>query len=127
MSIYDSVFNAVLDMIESETGLKVLQGAMPPDESISAAIATSTVDQFFSKSSETSITLVINAKSADAEKASDWLGQIHTVLIRAKEYPDVDAFQICNISSAGVPQYLSREENSQHLFVSQVTVTFYER
>lgn len=127
MSIYNDVFGAVLDMVEDETGLKVLSGAMPPDESISATIATSSVNQFFTKTSETEMTIVCNSKSADAKKAADWLGQIHTLLIRSKTYPSTDKFQITNISSGGVPQYLGREENAQNLFVSQLTITFFER
>lgn len=128
MSVYTDVLQAVIDLMNSMNPYApVIIGAMPPDDGISAAWASSAYNPFFNKLAAVEMTAVLNGKHNDQKTVLDGLGAIHTGLSMRKEYPAAENFQITDISTLGAPSYLGREENKEWLYGSSLRVKFYVR
>lgn len=126
MSVYDDVMAAVVGLAnEVDTYAIVTVGALPADNGICMAWATGSMNTFMNKKASVTMTAVLNAKNTSQQAAIAALGAIHTVLNMVTTYPSADNFQITNIETNGPPTYLSREQNSQWLYGSSLTVKFF--
>ena len=110
---------------EVDTYATVTIGALPADNGISMAPASGALNTFMDKKAAVSMSVVINAKNVNQQAAMDALGDIHTALNMTNIYPSTENFQITNIETNGPPTYLNREQNSQWLYGSSVTVKFF--
>ena len=126
MSVYDDVLQAVVALANATAPYStVTVGALPADNGICMAWATGSLNTFFNKRAAVTMTAVLNAKNTSQQAALDALSDIHTALNMATSYPSADNYQITNIETSGPPTYLSREQNSQWLYGSSLTVKFY--
>lgn len=127
MSVYRDVIEAVLRMV-NDIGLyaPATIGPLPPDNGISIAWGSGAVATTFQdKRACISASLVVNAKHRDPTMALDALSNIHVALTMTRDYPVTDNYQITNIETSSPPTYLGREENSQWLYGSSITVKFF--
>ena len=124
MSTLNEILLAVLGMAQAtEPYATITIGALPADNGLSIAYATGGVDtMFLTKSACYDLDLVLNGKHEDQQIVSDALNKIHTVLTQTKDYPRTEQYQITDITSSPLPAYLSREQNSQWLYGSGLTV-----
>lgn len=129
MNALDNVFMAVVGLAqEAQSLFFVSVGALPADESICTARAAGAPQTTcFDKGMPYQITMVLNGKSTDQQKISGALGEIHTALTQAKQYPSAEGWQITDIETVSAPAYLDREQNSQWLYGSSLRVKFYLR
>ena len=126
MSVYDDVLTAVVGMAnEVGTYATVTVGALPADNGICMAPGPGALNTFMNKKAAATMSVVLNAKNVSQQAAMDALGAIHTALNMTTTYPSADNFQITNIETNGPPNYLSREQNSQWLYGSSLTVKFF--
>lgn len=126
MSVYDDVLAAVIGLAnEVDTYATVTIGALPADNGISMAPASGALNTFMDKKAAISMSVVLNAKNVNQQAAMDALGDIHTALNMTNIYPSTENFQITNIETNGPPTYLNREQNSQWLYGSSLTVKFF--
>lgn len=128
-----SVINKVLLAVLSAAQIQGLYapvkiGAMPADNGISMYVGSAGPDDvYFDKSAAFQLTLTLNAKNKDPEKASDALNNIHQALTMTKQTPACTAAQITAIETLAAPFYQGREEREQHLYSSSLRVKFYFR
>lgn len=126
MSVYDDVLDAVVGMANTVGAYAtVTVGSLPADNGICMAPAAGNLRTFMNKRAAVTMSVVLNAKNTDQRAAMDALGAIHTALNMATSYPVADNFQITNIETNGPPTYLSREQNSQWLYGSSLSVKFF--
>ena len=126
MSVYDDVLNAVIDLAEQiELYSKIIISPLPPENGISIAWSSGSLNTFMDKKAAAVMSVVLNAKNKDQEAASGVLGRLHTFLNMRKDYPAAENFQITNIATIGAPTYLGREENNQWLYGSSLEVKFF--
>lgn len=128
MSVYTDVLLQVVDLINGmKPYAKAVIGAMPPNNGISIAWATSSNNPFWNKYAAVEMTAVLNGKHKDQKTVLDGLGSIHTGLSLRKQYPVAANFQITDIATISAPSYLGREENKEWLYGSSLRVKFYLR
>lgn len=126
MSVYSDVLDAVVTLAEQANPYaEILIGPMPPDNGISIAWSSGSLNTFMDKKATVSASAVLNCKHTDQRVAADTLGKIHTFLSMKKDYPMADNFQITSIETIGIPAYLGREENQQYLYGSSLRIKFY--
>lgn len=126
MSVYDDVLAAVLGMVNAlPLYATATIGPMPPDNGISIAWGSGSINQFLSRDAAVEMSAVLNAKNIDQKAALDALGAIHTSLSRASAYPVTDTYQITSVETMSAPSYLGRESNSQWLYGSSLRVKFF--
>ena len=126
MSVYNDVLAAVQGLAaQAAPGELLIIGSMPPENGISIAWAGGYLNTFVDKRAAVEMSVVLNAKNTDQEKAAALLSDIHTSLNMRKEYPAAENFQIYNIETSSAPSYLGREENEHWLYGSSLTVKFY--
>lgn len=126
MSVYSDVLDAVAALAEQANPYaKIIIGPMPPNNGISIAWSSGSLNTFMDKRAAVNMSAVLNCKHTDQQLAADTLGMLHTFLNMRKDYPVADNFQITNIATIGVPVYLGREENKQWLYGSSLEVKFY--
>lgn len=126
MSVYDDVLLAVIALAEQTNPYAHMNiGAMPPDDGISIAWSSGSLNTFLNKKATVVMSAVLNCKHKNQQVAADTLGKLHTFLNMRKNYPSTDYFQITNIETIGVPVYLGREENKQWLYGSSLAVRFF--
>lgn len=126
MSVYSDVLDAVISLANQTDPYKpVIVGALPPDNGISMAWASGTLNTFWDKRAAVNMSIVLNAKHADQQTALIALSAIHTALNMTKMYPTADNFQITNIETISAPSYIGREENKQWLYGSSLSVKFF--
>ena len=126
--IDEEIITAVQSLI-NDLGLyaKLTVGALPPDNGLSIALASSSSNYFMNKNSTVDLSVVVNGKNINQKTVLDALSQIHTTLPRMTEYPSSDNWQITNIESISRPNYLGREQNSQWLYGSSLRIKYYIR
>lgn len=128
MSVYSDVLQAVVQLANTlSLYAPVTIGALPPDDGISMAWGSGSINSFLDKNAAVVMSAVLNAKSADQQTALDALGQIHTFLSRTTSYPQAEDYQITNVETLSAPSYLGREENSQWLYGSSLQVKFFSK
>lgn len=129
MAIFDEILNAVIDMAEID-GLyaRIVIGSDPPENGICAvmsggspAVVNMDTGMVFRKS------ILINGKHKNQQTVAEALGNIHTALTKTFQYPETDAWRIIDIETESAPALIGRGENSQWIYGSSVSVSFYWR
>ena len=145
MTAVTQVFEAVLDMIthfsvrdasevgSAEVGVaivgkdpivysNVIVGAMPPHNGVAAQVSTGATDTtFLNKGLEIGLSIVLNGKHENQQTVYDTLNFIHESLVMTKDYPNTDDFQIVDIRTDSLPNYIGREDN-EYLYGSALRV-----
>lgn len=127
MSVINDVLVAVINMANAVNPYgQIVIGALPPDNGLSMTISAGAPDTtFMTKGMAYELDVVLNGKHTSQQTVSDTLNDIHQLLTQTKTYPATDEWQITNISTAGSPSYLDREQNKQWLYGSGLTIKFY--
>lgn len=126
MSVYDDVLNAVIALAEEvHPYSSIVLGTLPPNNGVSIAWASGSLNTFLDKKAAVTMSAVLNSKNTDQSAAADVLGKIHTHLNMRNSYPATESFQITNIATNSPPSYLGREENNQWLYGSSLEVKFF--
>lgn len=127
MNVYNEVLEAVIRLVVENLNLydNIVIGSLPPDNGISFAWGSGSLNTFLSKNSAVEMQAVLNGKNSNQEMVSDILGNIHVFLNSLHDYPTSDTYQITNIETIRPPFYLGREENSQWLYASSLSIKFY--
>lgn len=120
------MYDSLLDAINGLLPTPITIGSMPPNNSASMYIGSGAPDSIhMDKGSLSQLSLVVNAKNSNQLTCLRNLSAIHEALTLRKDYPSSDKFEITNISTSTVPNYLGQENNSQHLYGSILRVDFY--
>lgn len=126
MSVYDDVLTATIELINQTSPYSSpVIGSLPPDNGISIAWSSGSLNTFMDKQATVEMTAVLNAKNTNAQTVSDTLGAAHVYLNRLTSYPSAENFQITNIETISPPSYLGREENNQWLYGSSLQIKFF--
>ena len=81
---------------------------------------------FMDKGIKYNLSMVCNAKNEDAKAASDALFNIHRALTQTKTYPQTQTYQITDISTQSMPNYIETEPSTrQTLYGSAIRVSVY--
>ncbi len=128
MDVYAAVLQDVVALARTATALPVFKGPMPADDAIAIDLASGGSDSvMLNRATIDSVTIVINGKHHDMPTLRDALGAIHRALTRASAYPSNDRYQLYAAVTTRAPCYADREQGDQWLFVSAVTVRFYNK
>lgn len=129
MAVYDEVLNAVCDLAQIDglyADIKI--GSDPPENGIcmimsggSPAVVNLATDMLFRKS------ILINGKHKNQQTVLEALGAIHEALTKTFQYPSTDDWRIIDIETESAPTLIGRGENSQWIYGSSVSVSFYWR
>lgn len=68
--------------------------------------------------------VVCNGKNVDQQTVIGQLDAIHHSLTRRKDFPAGNSWQVYAIETVSSPRLLGREQNSQWLYGSSLTVKF---
>nr|DAY06401.1 MAG TPA: Minor capsid protein from bacteriophage [Caudoviricetes sp.] len=98
---------------------------MPPENGISMAYSSGSLETYLNKKAAVTMSVVLNGKHDNQQTVLDTLGKIHTYLNMRNTYPQANNFQIVNILTTSPPSYLGREENRQWLYGSSLAIRFY--
>jgi hypothetical protein len=120
--MYDDILQAVIDMAETASGVKIVLGSLPPDESIAMTGQASEDTIFLDIGSNDRLIAVCNGKSAEQRTVVQRLNAIHTALTRRKDFPETDRWQIYAIETISSPRLIGREANRQWLYGSSLAV-----
>ena len=126
-SVIGQVVEAVIGLMNATTPFAtVTRGALPTGNGITCEVGASWVDEvYLDKNAYVPLDLTINGKHSDLQLLSDTMNNIHSVLTRAKSYPDSTNWQIVDISNATLPQIIGRESNNDWIMASSLTVKYY--
>lgn len=122
--MYDEVLQAVIDMAEMAVGVSIVTGSMPPENGIAMTGSASSYPIFLDIGSNESMNVVCNGKNVSQQEVINQLDAIHKFLTRRKNYPTGNGWQIYAIETVSSPRLLGREQNSQWLYGSSLTVKF---
>lgn len=122
--MYDEVLQAVIDMACAASGVSVVTGSMPPDNGIAMTGGASSSPIFLDIGSNESMNVVCNGKNVDQQAVIGQLDAIHHSLTRRKDFPAGNSWQVYAIETVSSPRLLGREQNSQWLYGSSLTVKF---
>lgn len=122
--MYDEVLQAVIDLAESAVGVPIVTGSLPPDNGIAMTGSSSSYPIFLDIGSNESMNVVCNGKNTDQQAVINQLDTIHRVLTRRKDYPTGTGWQVYAIETVSSPRLLGREQNSQWVYGSSLTVKF---
>lgn len=122
--MYDEVLQAVIDMAEMAVGVPIVTGSMPPDNGIAMTGGSSSYPIFLDIGSNETMNVVCNGKNVSQQAVINQLDAIHAFLTRRKNYPIKNGWQIYAIETVSSPRLLGREQNSQWLYGSSLTVKF---
>lgn len=102
-------------------------GALPANNGICMTFSTGNADTtFMDKGIKYNLSMVCNAKNEDAKAASDALFNIHRALTQTKTYPQTQTYQITDISTQSMPNYIETEPSTrQTLYGSALRVSVY--
>ena len=126
MSVYDEVLLAVVNLAqETQPYSTIAIGSMPPENGISMAYSSGSLETYLNKKAAVTMSVVLNGKHDNQQTVLDTLGKIHTYLNMRNTYPQANNFQIVNILTTSPPSYLGREENRQWLYGSSLAIRFY--
>ena len=103
-------------------------GALPAGGGISIQWgAGAPTSEHFDRGGRYELYFSVNAKQTNQLIALSALESIHKFLTHMKFYPSGTDYQILNISTGTVPNYLGTDSSNQHMFGSIVRVTFYAK
>lgn len=103
-------------------------GALPAAGGISIQLgAGAPTSEHFDRGGRYELYFSVNAKQTNQLIALSALESIHKFLAQMKFYPSGTDYQILNISTGTVPNYLGTDSSGQHMFGSIVRVTFYAK
>lgn len=122
--MYDEVLQAVINMAEMAVGVPIVTGSLPPDNGIAMTGGSSSSPIFLDIGSNETMNVVCNGKNVSQESVINQLDAIHKFLTRRKDYPTGNGWQIYAIETVSSPRLLGREQNSQWLYGSSLTIKF---
>lgn len=74
-----------------------------------------------------SLSVLLNGKNADQQTVLSTLSAIHQLMTVRKDFPSGDGWQIYSITTTSAPRLIGREQNSQWIYGSSLTVKFYAK
>lgn len=126
--MYAEILDEIIAMVQGSVTLPVYKAALPAEESIAIDMGPGGPERIlFNRSTLESVSVVINGKSRDMQRVRGELDAIHRALTRAAKYANNTAYQIYAVETTSAPRYAGREPGDQWLFVSSVTVKFYDK
>lgn len=121
-----TILLAVLGML-SDLQIPVTIGALPAANAVSAYISSGYTDTAFSTKGRVMIMrITFIAKNANQQTALDALSDIHDALTLTKVYPEGTGYQVMDIQTDTVPNYIGREEDKQYTYGSTVAVRYFQ-
>ena len=129
-SVINEVMEAVIGLMNATSPFStVTRGALPTTEGITCEVGpTVTSDLYWDKNTFVPLDVTINAKHPNMKTVSDALNNIHSVLTRAKVYPEDtvnNRWQIADIKTSTLPRIIGREDNNDWLMASGLSINFY--
>lgn len=121
--MYEEVLQAVINMAEL-TGVSVVVGSLPPDNGIAMTGSSSSYPIFLDIGSNESMNVLCNGKNVNQQTVFSQLDAIHQTLTRRKDFPTGNGWQIYAIETQSSPRLIGREQNSQWVYGSSLTVKF---
>lgn len=130
MSAQNAVNEAIEDIVsmmnEAQHMAIVRRGALSTGDSITCEIGPSVpLHTFLNKHEVIPLDITINGKSADLQRVTQALSDIHYALVRRTTYPAGIGWEITDISDAVMPQIIGRETNNDWLVASQLTASLH--
>jgi len=129
VSVYKDMLDSVITLIDTNLSLYALVtiGSLPVINGIAAYIgAGAPTESHLDRGSINEIYVTVNAKHAAQDTALDALSDIQLYLTRLKAYPAGTDWQMLNIETGTVPNYIGTEDNgSQYLYGSILRIKFY--
>lgn len=126
--MYARILDEIIAMVQGRVTLPIYKAALPAEESIAMDVGPGGPERILlNRSTLESVSVVINGKSRDMQKVRGELDAIHRALTRAAKYASNDDYQIYSVETTSAPRYAGREPGDQWLFVSSVTVKFYDK
>lgn len=126
-SVINEVLEAVIGLMNAtQPFATVTRGALPTGHGITCEIGpTAPLETYLDKNTYIPLDVTINGKHANLETLSDALNTIHSVLTRAKQYPEGERWKIVDIENQNLPEIVEREHNNTWLMASALSVKFY--
>lgn len=122
------IIDYVCDLIEDETGITPVVGAMPPTDGVGVQQSSgSIVSGYLPRTSLHRTTLVINSKNRSQETALQNLTDIHEALTKRIGYESTNAYQITTIRTVNSPDFLGQENDESYMYGSAVEVLWFDR
>lgn len=129
-SVINEVVESVIGLMNATSPFAtVTRGALPTTEGLVCEIGpTIPQEVYLSKNALVPLDVTLNGKHPNLKTLSDTMNTIHSVLTRAKTYPDDSTngrWQIVDISNQNLPQIIGREQNNDWIAASALTVQFF--
>lgn len=122
------IVNYVCDLIEDETGLTPVVGAMPPIEGVAVQQSSgAVVSEYMPRTALNRTTIVVNAKSKTQSEALAYLTDIHEALTKRIGYETTNGYQIVSISTVNSPTFLGQENDESYMYGSSIQVLWFEK
>ena len=122
------IVDYVCDLIEDETGLIPVVGAMPPIEGIAVQQSSgSVVSEYLPRTALNSTTLVVNSKSSSQTTALTSLTDIHEALTKRIGYETTNGYQILSIRTVNSPTFLGQENDEAYMYGSSIQVLWFDK
>ena len=122
------IIDYVCDLIEDETGITPVVGAMPPTDGVGVQQSSgSIVSGYLPRTSLHRTTLVINSKNRSQETALENLTDIHEALTKRIGYESTTDYQITTIRTVNSPDFLGQENDESYMYGSAVEVLWFDR
>lgn len=121
------VINLLTQLIRNKYDGSLVYGSNTPDNGISLRWGSSPIATFLCKNTYERMSVYMNGKNTDQSQVVKTMNEIHDYLTRLKKYPSTEKVQICNIETSSSPSLVGREENSQWLYGSTLTVKFFKK
>ena len=129
MSTINEVMEAVIGMMNAtHPYATVTRGALPTGYGLTCEIGPGMPERIFLSKNRTAVlNVTMNGKHANLKTVSDAMNNIHSVLTRAKAYPEGNSWQITDIRNVTLPSIIGRETNNEWLMASSLSVHFFWR
>lgn len=126
-SVINEVLEAVIGLMNAtEPFATVTRGALPTGQGLTCEIGPTTQeDLYWDKNTRVPLDVTLNGKHPNLKTVSDAMNNIHSVLTRAKTYPESTRWQIVDIRNQNLPEIIGREQNNDWLMASALSVIFY--
>ena len=103
-------------------------GALPANGGISIQLgAGAPTSEHLDRGGKFELYFSVNTKNKNQLTTLAALEAVHKYFTQLKVYPSGTDYQILNISTGTVPNYLGTDSSNQHMFGSIVRVTFYAK
>lgn len=124
----NDIVNYVCDLIEDETTLTPVVGAMPPLGGIGVQQSSgSVVSEYLPRTALNRTTLVINSKDRNQSTALQNLVDIHEALTKRIGYETTNGYQILSVRTSTAPDFLGQENDESYMYGSSVEVLWYDK